>query len=76
MLQWLAQHAYVRSDAQTLCWLMRLAPFTLVLCPFRLLLEFTMTSSRDVLFNLSVEKLPKPLASAMVKNGFMNPLGC
>ena len=40
---------------------------------FRPLLQnLTVTSPQDVLFNLAVEKLPKPLASAMVKNGFIN----
>ena len=32
-----------------------------------------MTSSQSVLFNLAVEMLPNPLASATVKNGLMNP---
>ena len=32
-----------------------------------------MTSSQDLLFNLAVESLPSPLASAMRKNGLTNP---
>ena len=42
--------------------------------PFRLLCDFQkMTSSQDLLFNLAVESLSWPLASAMQKNELTNP---
>ena len=48
-------------------------PFHSCVVPVPTLFQSMMTSSQDVLFNLGVEMLPKPLASAMVKNGLMNP---
>ena len=50
------QPAHVRTQRRSNSLLaLAFGPFTLVLCPFRLLFELTMTSPQDVLFNFVVE---------------------
>ena len=45
-----------------------------LLCSFRPHLQYLdMTSLQNLLFNLAVESLPWPLASAMRQNGLLNP---